>query len=118
MQLFSLNIPSDSNVRACVPVYYASGTSIAQFPSDGIVVYEKLKNQGHEVITGESKSQEKVPVLGLYEPTIDKGGGRVVLYGDSNCFDNSHMQKGSAIVDSVKHSFIHHYTRTELCISL
>ena len=77
-----------------VSVYYASGTSIGQFPSNGIVVFESLKNQGHEVISGESKSQTKVAVLGLYEPTVDKGGGRVVLYGDSNCFDTSHVQKG------------------------
>ena len=77
-------------------MYYASGTSIGQFPSNGIVVFESLKNQGHEVISGESKSQTKVAVLGLYEPTVDKGGGRVVLYGDSNCFDTSHVQKGAS----------------------
>lgn len=77
-------------------MYYASGTSLAQFPPEGIVVYEKLKNQGQEVVTGESTSQQRVPILGLYEPpaAAEQGGGRVVLYGDSNCLDNSHLQKG------------------------
>ena len=35
-----------------------------------------------------------VPILGLYQTKAKPGGGRVVLYGDSNCLDTSHMQKG------------------------
>ena len=75
-------------------VYYASGTSIAQFPSAGLVLTEHLKDQGHEVVTGESVTRRDVPILGMFDPDREEGGGRVVLYGDSNCFDNSHMQKG------------------------
>ena len=33
-----------------------------------------------------------VPILGLYDrPGAD--GGRVVVYGDSNCLDSAHMQR-------------------------
>lgn len=36
---------------------------------------------------------DNVPVLGLYQ-TPSEGGGRIALYGDSNCIDDSHRQKG------------------------
>lgn len=36
---------------------------------------------------------EGVPILGLYQTPSD-GGGRIALYGDSNCIDDSHRQKG------------------------
>lgn len=36
---------------------------------------------------------DNVPVLGLYQ-TASEGGGRIALYGDSNCIDDSHRQKG------------------------
>lgn len=36
---------------------------------------------------------EGVPILGLYQ-TPSEGGGRIALYGDSNCIDDSHRQKG------------------------
>jgi len=82
-------------------VYYASGTSISKFPADGVIIREDLKNQGYEVITGNSAAAAQVPILGLYQVRnmVDSGvevsGGRVALYGDSNCLDNSHLQKGS-----------------------
>jgi len=81
-------------------VYYASGTSISKFPAEGMIVREDLKNQGHEVITGSSVAAAQVPVLGLHqvrnvmESGVEVSGGRVALYGDSNCLDNSHLQKG------------------------
>ena len=77
-----------------VAVLYSSGTSIASFPSDGLVIKQKLNHQGNEVVTGETKIEEDVAVLGLYQvpgPT----SGRIVLYGDSNCLDNAHMEKGT-----------------------
>lgn len=37
---------------------------------------------------------EGVPILGLYQTPSD-GGGRIALYGDSNCIDDSHRQKGN-----------------------
>ncbi|XP_067576060.1 membrane-bound transcription factor site-1 protease isoform X2 [Pseudorca crassidens] len=73
-------------------MYYASGCSIAKFPEDGIVITQTFKDQGLEVLKQEAAVVENVPILGLYQiPT--EGGGRIVLYGDSNCLDDSHRQK-------------------------
>lgn len=77
-----------------VAVLYSSGTSIASFPSDGLVIKQKLNHQGNEVVTGETKIEEDVAVLGLYQVPGLKSG-RIVLYGDSNCLDNAHMEKGT-----------------------
>jgi membrane-bound transcription factor site-1 protease len=80
-------------------MYYASGTSISQFPPTGLVVRADLKNQGNEVITGKVLDAPRVPVLGLHQMSSaaateqDTISGRVALYGDSNCLDNSHLQK-------------------------
>ena len=87
-------------------MYYASGTSIAKFPSDGLVIMESLKDQGHEVIKGEALGAKGIAVLGMYQTKgledandLRKAspGGRIALYGDSNCLDNSHLQKGGHI---------------------
>jgi len=84
-------------------VYYASGTSISKFPADGVIIREDLKNQGYEVMTGSSIAATQVPILGLHqvqnvlESGVEVNGGRVALYGDSNCLDNSHLQKGRAL---------------------
>ncbi|XP_064598708.1 membrane-bound transcription factor site-1 protease-like isoform X2 [Liolophura sinensis] len=75
-------------------MYYASGTSISKFPEEGIVIAQTLKDQGNEVLKGETLSVENVPTLGLYQTRTKPTGGRVALYGDSNCLDNSHLQKG------------------------
>ncbi|KAK3086362.1 hypothetical protein FSP39_017399 [Pinctada imbricata] len=74
-------------------MYYASGTSIAKFPEEGVLVTQTLKDQGYEVLKGNSITKENVAVLGLYQTIAKSGAGRVALYGDSNCLDNSHMQK-------------------------
>ena len=76
---------------------YSSGTSIASFPSDGVVIKQKLNHQGNEVVTGETKTEEDVAVLGLYQISGPESG-RIVLYGDSNCLDNAHMEKGKCLV--------------------
>lgn len=46
------------------------------------------------MLKGSSVLNENVPILGVYQTVVKPSGGRVVLYGDSNCLDNSHMQKG------------------------
>jgi len=76
-------------------MYYASGTSIAKFPKeDSVILRQNLKDQGFEVIKSETLAVEKVPVLGLHQTKVaDRPAGRIVLYGDSNCLDNSHLQK-------------------------
>uniref|UniRef100_A0AAY4EWD7 Membrane-bound transcription factor site-1 protease n=1 Tax=Denticeps clupeoides TaxID=299321 RepID=A0AAY4EWD7_9TELE len=73
-------------------MYYASGCSIARFPEDGIVIGQALKDQGLEVLKQETMVVDNVPILGLYQ-TPSEGAGRIALYGDSNCIDDSHRQK-------------------------
>ena len=75
-------------------MYYASGTSLLKFPSDGIVVKQTLNDQGYEVTAGKTKSVSDVPILGLYQ-TTPEDGGRIVLYGDSNCLDGAPLQRGN-----------------------
>lgn len=77
-------------------MYYASGTSIARFPeNDSVLLKQNLKDQGYEVIKGETRQADGVAVLGMHQTRVaDQPAGRIVLYGDSNCLDNSHLQKG------------------------
>lgn len=74
-------------------MHYASGSSIAKFPEDGLLLTQTLKNQGYEVLKGETQTKEGVPVLGLHQTNSQQGSGRIALYGDSNCLDTSHLQK-------------------------
>ncbi|KAL3859602.1 hypothetical protein ACJMK2_009816 [Sinanodonta woodiana] len=90
-------------------MYYASGTSIAKFPEEGTLITVNLKDQGNEVLKGETVTVPSVPILGLYQTNITKSGGRVVLYGDSNCLDNSHLQTDcfwmlSALLEYTSHN--------------
>lgn len=74
-------------------MYYGSGTTIARFPESGIIISEKLKDQGQKVLGQETAAIETVPILGLLQSKAAEKSGRVVVYGDSNCLDNSHLQK-------------------------
>ncbi|XP_042225174.1 membrane-bound transcription factor site-1 protease-like [Homarus americanus] len=82
-------------------MYYATGTSLAQFPREGTVVRKTLNDHAKEMLEAESESVPDVPILGLLQTksTDDLGdnslhhSGRLVVYGDSNCLDNSHLQK-------------------------
>ncbi|KAJ4448499.1 hypothetical protein ANN_10515 [Periplaneta americana] len=74
-------------------MYFGSGTTIARFPENGIVISQKLKDQGQEVLGQETEATENVPILGLLQSKAGEKSGRVVVYGDSNCLDNSHLQK-------------------------
>ena len=65
----------------------------------GVFIVTQL---GYEVIKGESQNSERVPVLGMYQPQSPEGSGRLSLYGDSNCLDNSHLQKGNAWIQVKK----------------
>ena len=94
------------------------GTHIVQFPADGYLIYRPLNDQGETIIEMPISSQmpqqrhlnidrhEKraknsidlesimkkrslsMPILGLVEAS---GGGRVAVYGDSNCIDSVHL---------------------------
>lgn len=61
---------------------------------------------GLEVLKQETAVVEGVPILGLYQTPSD-GGGRIALYGDSNCIDDSHRQKGNVFIlcDDVCNAF-------------
>lgn len=47
---------------------------------------------GSEAVTGSSTVIKNVPILGLYQ-TPSSNGGRIVVYGDSNCLDSAHLQR-------------------------
>ena len=75
-------------------MYYASGTSIVQFPETGILTKVQLKDQGKDFLGIPENSLEKIPILGFYQSAFSEKSGKVIVYGDSNCLDNSHLQKG------------------------
>lgn len=72
-------------------MYYASGTSIRKFPENGLVVSAKLKDQGLQILGENEEKLYDVPILGLLQSKSEKGG-RVIVYGDSNCIDSSHLE--------------------------
>lgn len=51
-----------------------------------------------EVLKGQADRVDKVPILGLYQTPQDSSSGRIVVYGDSNCLDTAHMQKGKKYI--------------------
>ncbi|EDV29792.1 uncharacterized protein TRIADDRAFT_19704, partial [Trichoplax adhaerens] len=73
-------------------ISFNSGSSISKFPRDGLILSASLLNQGSVITTGKKAYESNIPILGIYN--IPKGGGRIALYGDSNCIDGSHMQQG------------------------
>lgn len=79
-------------------LYYASGTIIKKFPSDGRVFVTKMLDQGGQVIYQKNENEPKVPeyknvaVLGITEK-YNPSSGRIGIYGDSNCLDSAHMKK-------------------------
>lgn len=105
------------------PVTFASGTTLTRFPKGGIILYAELHDQGQEFLEKESGTSTLVPILGLLQVTSEKDveaaqndetdneaptdendkknyvkqmstmPGRLVVYGDSNCIDDSHLQK-------------------------
>lgn len=94
-----------------------------RFPKDGIILYAELYDQGQELLEKESGIPTLVPILGLLQVISEKDvemaqndkinnivqanqndeknyvkeqistSGRLVVYGDSNCIDDSHLQK-------------------------
>ena len=45
----------------------------------------------YELLHGDLMLQ--VPVLGLYQTRASTRGGRLVVFGDSNCIDGAHLTK-------------------------
>nr|XP_023028172.1 membrane-bound transcription factor site-1 protease [Leptinotarsa decemlineata] len=74
-------------------IYYASGTSIRKFPKDGILISRLLNDQGLQILEDPDKNRYKAPIIGLVEPnSTDRRSGRIIVYGDSNCIDASHLE--------------------------
>lgn len=83
---------------------FVSGTSILKFPQSekNFIIQRDLKDQGEEFLadafnkTLKKTKTEKVPILGLAQfSELDPESGRIVVYGDSNCVDSSHIKTGS-----------------------
>jgi len=73
---------------------FSSGSPIVRFPPDGLLVSPQLRDQGKEVLGESAPPAVNVPVLGLYQTRArGPGGGRIVVYGDSNCIDGAHLSK-------------------------
>ncbi|KAK3041678.1 hypothetical protein RJ639_001488 [Escallonia herrerae] len=70
---------------------YASGTDIVKFPGGGYVhsfpFLDSSESGATQNILISSLTKADSPILGL----LEVGGGRIAVYGDSNCLDSSHM---------------------------
>lgn len=97
---------------------YSSGTSITMFPKsqNNYLIYRNLRNEGDLFLaemTNKTLQQVKydlVPILGLAQPNFESG--RIVVYGDSNCIDSSHMKKDcfwliSALIEYASHNVLY-----------
>ena len=59
----------------------------------GIEIIDPASVQGQDA-SASGKIKNEIPVLGFYQTTANKdNGGRLVLYGDSNCIDSAHLTK-------------------------
>lgn len=106
-------------------VDYASGNSIARFPSGGYLMFQNLVDQTDEIVHDRSPGSVrslKEPILGLLDlalkssttttttPTSTEtsnsttskatndeypNAGRLVVYGDSSCMDDAYSQKSN-----------------------
>jgi membrane-bound transcription factor site-1 protease len=82
-------------------IRFLSGNSLKRFPAKGLVKSVKMSNQGNEMLGRGSKS-ENVIVFGLIdtndivsttgEKKSNGKGGRIAVYGDSNCIDSNNAQ--------------------------
>ncbi|GFP86875.1 membrane-bound transcription factor site-1 protease [Phtheirospermum japonicum] len=71
---------------------YASGTDIVKFPEGGYLhsfpfLDSSESSATQNVLLSGGMSKADSPILGLLEVS----GGRIAVYGDSNCLDSSHM---------------------------
>ncbi|KAL3642980.1 Membrane-bound transcription factor site-1 protease [Castilleja foliolosa] len=71
---------------------YASGTDIVKFPEGGYLhsfpfLDSSESGATQNILLSGGMSKADSPILGLLEVS----GGRIAVYGDSNCLDSSHM---------------------------
>lgn len=74
-----------------VAVNFASGTSIARFPTGGLLFAAQLQDQTAQIVRDDNDVKREVAVVGL-RPSASKTQGRIVAYGDSSCLDDAHKQ--------------------------
>ncbi|KAL5729233.1 site-1 protease [Ranunculus cassubicifolius] len=71
---------------------YASGTDIIKFPGGGYIhsfpFLDSSESGATQNVLQSGMMKEDNSILGLVEVG---GGGRIAVYGDSNCLDSSHM---------------------------
>lgn len=95
-------------------MYYNSGTSITKFPRTNLtfLIERDLVDQGAEILKrppGLSGGKDlpdidlksvrvkhKETILGMTQVTHPSGkkAGRIAIFGDSNCLDSTHLEKG------------------------
>ena len=70
-----------------------------RFPKGGLLLSTMLTNQGLEIARLPAP-EDLAPILGLYQ-TNTSGGGRIAVYGDSSCFDDTHavMETGNDVTN-------------------
>jgi len=73
---------------------YASGSSLAKFPADGLVLTATLKDELLFEINNVNKRSDNVPILGLAQTGESSASGRLVAFGDSACIDSSQIRGG------------------------
>jgi membrane-bound transcription factor site-1 protease len=83
---------------------YSSGTSIIRFPKSNknYLLQRELKDEGEEFLADAANRTSKsifetIPIIGLTQTNIngdESKSGRIIVYGDSNCIDSSHLKKG------------------------
>lgn len=93
-------------------MYYASGTNIVRFPKGNqtILIEKDLIDQGAEILNVQSSNgpqkdppeldlkkprpKQKAVILGMTQSQLNsRKGGRIAVYGDSNCLDSTHIEK-------------------------
>ncbi|XP_031484955.1 subtilisin-like protease SBT6.1 [Nymphaea colorata] len=72
--------------------HYASGADIVQFPRGGYLHKFRLHDSSESgatqnILQTSGMTKVESAILGL----VEMGGGRIAVYGDSNCLDSSHM---------------------------
>lgn len=74
--------------------------------SNSFLIYRDLNDQGEQFLVDKQIKSSKVPILGLHQIDIEPKSGRIVVYGDSNCIDSNHLQKGFFFLNFISNLII------------
>lgn len=67
---------------------------------------------------GRKGEKHVAPILGFLQSRHKNLAGRIVVYGDSNCIDNSHLSKGIYLFHLSIHDIIWKYFHLKMNLSL